>query len=64
MHLAIDPAMNVHGIPIIDTEVSDSEGMGLVMPVQTPILPRRLRTAPTTVSSTYSFGRPVFAKKA
>ena len=37
MHLAIDPAMNVHGIAITDTAVSDSEGMDLVMPVQTPI---------------------------
>jgi len=37
MHLAIDPAMNVHGIAITDTEVSDSEGMDLVMPAQTPI---------------------------
>ena len=37
MHLAIDPAMNVHGIAITDTAVSDSEGMDLVMPAQTPI---------------------------
>lgn len=36
MHLSIDPDMNMHGIAITDTEVSDSAGMDLVMPAQTP----------------------------
>ena len=39
MHPEIDPAMHVHGIVLTDTEVSDLEGMDLVMPVPTR-LPR------------------------
>lgn len=35
MHLSIDPDMNVHGLAITETDVSDSEGMALVMPAQT-----------------------------
>lgn len=37
MHLSIDPDMNIHEIAITDTEVSDSEGMALVMPSDVPI---------------------------
>ena len=37
LHLSIDPDMNVHELAITETEVSDSEGMALVMPAQTPI---------------------------
>ena len=37
MHLSIDPEMNVHGIAITDTAVSDSEGMELVMPGEVQI---------------------------
>jgi hypothetical protein len=37
MHLSIDPDMNIHEIAITTTEVSDSEGMSLVMPDMAPI---------------------------
>lgn len=32
MHLSIDPDMNVHELVVTETDVSDSEGMELVMP--------------------------------
>ena len=37
MHLSMDLDMNIHELAITDTEVSDSEGMGLVMPTDVPI---------------------------
>lgn len=37
MHLSIDPDMNVHGIAITTTEVSDTEGMERVVPAAIPI---------------------------
>lgn len=37
MHLSIDPDMNVHGVAITTTEVSDSEGMERVLPTAVPI---------------------------
>jgi hypothetical protein len=37
MHLAIDTEMNMHGVAITTTEVSDSEGLDIVMPADVPI---------------------------
>jgi hypothetical protein len=37
MHLSIDADMNVHGIRITTTEVSDSEGMDAVLPADVPL---------------------------
>ncbi|CAE6832217.1 hypothetical protein R75465_06326 [Paraburkholderia aspalathi] len=37
MHLSIDTDMNVHGIRIMTTEVSDSEGMDAVLPANVPL---------------------------
>lgn len=37
MHLSIDPDMNVHGVAITTTEVSDSEGLERVTPADVPI---------------------------
>jgi len=37
MHLSIDTDMNVHGIRITTTEVSDSEGMDTVLPADLPV---------------------------
>ncbi len=37
MHLAIDPDMNVHAMRITDTEVSDTEGMDVVLPTEIPV---------------------------
>src|SRR5260370_17295306 len=37
MHLAIDPDMNVHAMRITDTEVSDPEGMDVVLPTEIPV---------------------------
>jgi len=37
MHLSIDPEMNVHGIAITDTAVSDSDGMDLVIPTDVQV---------------------------
>jgi IS5 family transposase len=37
MHLSIDADMNVHGIRITTTEVSDSEGMDPVLHADVPL---------------------------
>jgi Transposase DDE domain len=37
MHLSIDADMNVHAIRITTTDVSDSEGMGAVLPADLPV---------------------------
>ena len=37
MHLSIDADMNVHAMRITTTEVSDSEGMGAVLPADVPL---------------------------
>jgi hypothetical protein len=37
LHLSIDPDMNVHGVAITTTEVSDSEGLERVVPTAIPI---------------------------
>ena len=37
MHLSIDTDMNVHGIRITTTEVSESEGMDAVLPADLPV---------------------------
>jgi hypothetical protein len=37
MHLSIDADMNVHAIHITTTDVSDSEGMGAVLPADLPV---------------------------
>src|SRR6202171_1698619 len=37
MHLSIDADMNVHAIRITTTDVSDSEGMGAVLPADLPL---------------------------
>jgi hypothetical protein len=37
MHLSTDADMNVHGIRITTTDVSDSEGMGAVLPADVPL---------------------------
>jgi hypothetical protein len=37
MHLSIDADMNVHGVAITGTDVSDSEGMDRVLPTDMPV---------------------------
>jgi hypothetical protein len=37
MHLAIDPDLNIHAIEITGTDVSDSEGMDRILPMDLPI---------------------------